>query len=125
MDNYVLGCRIRELRESKGITQEELASVLDISRQAFIRLEQGKRSISFIDIERIANHLGIHYSEITEVNEAKDLSLRSLCRDEYSANTEEAFQAVQDILDVFSAQEKLFYQMNEGEKNVSRTTIVN
>lgn len=33
--------RIKELREAKGLTQEEAAKALDVSRQTIISLEKG------------------------------------------------------------------------------------
>ncbi len=34
--------RLRELREEKGLTQEELARVLSVTRQTIIAIERGK-----------------------------------------------------------------------------------
>ena len=34
--------RIRELREEKGLTQEQLADLVDITRQTILFLEKGK-----------------------------------------------------------------------------------
>lgn len=34
--------RIRELREEKGLTQEQLADLVDVTRQTILFLEKGK-----------------------------------------------------------------------------------
>ena len=34
--------RIKELREEKGITQQELADIVDVTRQTILFLEKGK-----------------------------------------------------------------------------------
>ncbi|WP_297420184.1 helix-turn-helix transcriptional regulator [Thermococcus sp.] len=34
--------RLRELREEKGLTQEELARILGVTRQTIIAIERGK-----------------------------------------------------------------------------------
>lgn len=115
MNNQVLATRIREVRESRGFTQEQFAEVLGISRQAYMRLEQGKRSISFVEIEKLATFLNEHYSIFTEIDDVKIMSLTALCRDEYGAETESSFQKIEQVLNVFSAQERLYYQMKEVE----------
>ncbi len=46
MKREALAQRIRELREAHKITQEEMAGVVGISRQAYIRLEKGAREIA-------------------------------------------------------------------------------
>lgn len=46
--------RIRELRETYAITQDELAKKCDVSRQTVISLEKGKYNPSIILAHRIA-----------------------------------------------------------------------
>jgi len=40
--------RIKELREERGLTQEDLARLLDTSRQTIISLEKGKYNPSIM-----------------------------------------------------------------------------
>jgi transcriptional regulator with XRE-family HTH domain len=118
MSHQALAARVREVREKHGYTQEQFADVLNISRQAYLRIEQGKRSISFIEIQRLANFLGVHYSVFTEFEDTKDMSLTALCRDEHcSPSARLAFEKVERILNIFSAQERLYYQMKEVENS--------
>ena len=49
MDN-----RIRELRSSKKMTQEELASLCQVSRQTIISLERGRYDPSILLAHKIA-----------------------------------------------------------------------
>ena len=37
-----LQTRIKELREEKGLTQEQLAEIVDVTRQTILFLEKGK-----------------------------------------------------------------------------------
>lgn len=114
MKREALAERIRGLRSAHKKTQEEMAAVLGISRQAYIRLEKGTREISFVEIAAIANFLGIPYTDITDVGESYDLSLVALCRKEQcSADDEKAFATVEEILGVFSAQERLYNRVRE------------
>jgi len=48
-----IGLRIRELRKEKGISQEELAFKAGIDRTYMTSVENGKRNISIINIEKI------------------------------------------------------------------------
>lgn len=117
MKGESLARRVRELRESYNKTQEEMAGVLGISRQAYIRLEKGAREIAFVEIDKIAKYLGVPYTDITDGNDDQTLSLSALCRNQ--GCPEEmlpVFAQVEEILGVFSAQERLFYRLREAQE---------
>jgi len=59
-----LGLRIRRLRLSKGLTQEQLAHLSGISRQYIGDVERGERNIAIVNIEKIARALGVTLSEL-------------------------------------------------------------
>jgi len=46
--------RLRELREEKGLTQEDLAALVNVSRQTIISLEKGKYNPSIVLAHRLA-----------------------------------------------------------------------
>ena len=48
------GLRMKELRSSKGMTQEDLAGLTGLSRQYIGDVERGTRNISLANIEKIA-----------------------------------------------------------------------
>ena len=50
-----VGIRIKELRESKQISQKDLAYTADIDRSYIASVESGQRNISIVNIERIAS----------------------------------------------------------------------
>lgn len=52
-----LGKRIRKLREEKGFSQEKLAELCGLHRTYVSTVELGKRNISLVNIEKIANAL--------------------------------------------------------------------
>ncbi len=58
-----IGNRIRELRLQTGLTQEKFAQKIGMDRTYFASVELGKRNISIINIERIANGLEISLAE--------------------------------------------------------------
>lgn len=58
--------RIRELRKSKGYTQEKLAEKSRVDRSYIGHIEQGKKCISMFTAQKIAEGLGITISELLE-----------------------------------------------------------
>ena len=52
-----IGKRIREIRESKKISQEKLAELADLDRTYISSVEKGKRNISIENIEKITKAL--------------------------------------------------------------------
>lgn len=53
-----LGRRIRSARESCGLTQEQLGEAVELSRVAISQIEAGSRSVSSIELDRIAYAVG-------------------------------------------------------------------
>lgn len=62
-----LGKRIRQLRNEKtGLSQEKFALKIGMDRTYFASVEAGKRNISIINIEKIADGLGVTLSELVQ-----------------------------------------------------------
>ena len=59
-----IGNRIRELRGHAGLSQEKFAQKIGMDRTYFASVELGKRNISIVNIEKIANGLEISLSEL-------------------------------------------------------------
>ena len=59
-----IGARIRELRTQLGISQEKFAMKIGMDRTYFASVELGKRNVSIVNIEKIANGLGVSLSEL-------------------------------------------------------------
>lgn len=58
------GARLRELRAARGKTQEEVAFTAGIDRSYFSAIECGKKNVSLINIQRIADALGVGTGEL-------------------------------------------------------------
>lgn len=58
MTQQELGRRIRVAREGCGLTQEEVSADVGITRSAMVHIESGKRSVSSLELDRIAYLLG-------------------------------------------------------------------
>lgn len=59
-----IGNRIRELRSHTGLSQEKFAQKIGMDITYFASVELGKRNISIVNIEKIANGLEISLSEL-------------------------------------------------------------
>lgn len=60
----VLGERITSFRRMKGLSQEELAFNIDLSRSALAKIEMGQRTVSALELNAIGNVLGFSLNEI-------------------------------------------------------------
>lgn len=58
------GSKIREMRIQTGLSQENFARKIGMNRTYYASVEQGKRNISIVNVEKIANGLGVSLSEL-------------------------------------------------------------
>jgi transcriptional regulator with XRE-family HTH domain len=58
-----IGKRIKELRNACGFSQEELADRAGIDRTYVNSVENGKRNVSIVNVEKITNALGCTLQE--------------------------------------------------------------
>lgn len=58
-----VGKRIRELRNKLGVSQEELAAMVELDRTYITSVESGKRNISIVNIEKLAKALNVSLAE--------------------------------------------------------------
>ena len=59
-----IGNRIRELRKETGLSQEKFAAKIGMDRTYFASGELGKRNISIVNLEKIADGLDISLAEL-------------------------------------------------------------
>ena len=60
----LFGLRIKQLRLSKNISQEELGALSNLDRTYISGIERGKRNVSLLNIIKIADALNVHPSEL-------------------------------------------------------------
>lgn len=63
------GDRCRSLRQQSGLSQEKFALLIEMERTYYSEIEQGKRNVSLVNIEKIANGLDITLEELFRFNE--------------------------------------------------------
>lgn len=57
-----VGKRLRELRTAKGLSQEKFSYECNLDRTYIASIEQGKRNVSIVNIEKITKTLNISLS---------------------------------------------------------------
>ena len=67
-DRSELGTRLREAREYRGFSQEEVASHLGISRSAVSLLETGNRRLEALELRKLARLYQCKMEELTGDN---------------------------------------------------------
>ena len=115
--NDIIGNRIREMRVSRQISQEQMAERLKTTRQRFARLESGQLDVSYVMIKEIADLFGVSVKEITNVDHQQK-ALATLFRDAYPGDElTGSVEIIERILKTFSAHEKLYKQMKACGEN--------
>jgi len=60
----MFGKRVRHLRNELGVSQEEFASMCHLDRTYISSIERGKRNVALVNIEKIANALGVDIADL-------------------------------------------------------------
>ena len=102
LDLALLGLRIREARERRGMSQEDLAAAVSKDQRAISEYEAGKRKLAVTDLPRFATVLDAPLMYFFE----EDVSLQdldaALLNHFHQLPTPEIRQAAIDILRIFS-----------------------
>ena len=102
-----LGSKVRELRKSKGLSQEELADRADLHYTYVGGIERGERNPSLKSIEKIATALNIDIGELLVFQpKEKPASMEDALRSEINEllkrkNQKELRLAAKVLRDVF------------------------
>ncbi len=66
------GLRIKELRDSTGMSQESFAWSIGMARSYLAEVETGKRNVSLVNLEKIAIGLNVSLAEFFSSDIFKD-----------------------------------------------------
>ena len=72
---YRLPERIKEIRDSKDMTQEDLGLAMGSDKSAVSKIECGTRTPSLDTIAKVADALGVPISDLFSKDESEDLFL--------------------------------------------------
>lgn len=103
--------RIKQIRESKGLTAKEVISAVDMGAAMYSRIETGKTEPSISTLEKIAKALGVGLSDFFSDDEPNDLnsydgSLMEKVK-AIEALSDEEKKTVFSIVDAFVGKKKL------------------
>lgn len=59
-----IGFRIRELRQARGMTQEQLAEACDLHRTFIGSVERGERNVAVLNLRKIARSLRVPLTDL-------------------------------------------------------------
>ncbi|EOJ7832787.1 helix-turn-helix domain-containing protein [Campylobacter upsaliensis] len=62
--NIRIGNRIREIRQSKGLSQEQLAEIAEVHRTYIGMIERAEKNITLVSLEKIVRALGLEIKDL-------------------------------------------------------------
>ena len=68
--------KLQELRKNRGLTQEDLAEVLYVSRTAVSKWESGRGYPSIDSLKEISNYFSVSIDELLYIGESVDVNNR-------------------------------------------------
>ena len=63
LETFNVGNRLREIRNNKGLTQEQVAHIANVTPAYFGLVERGEKNITVSTLEKICNALNISLAE--------------------------------------------------------------
>ncbi len=110
--NDLLGARIKSLRESMGLTQEQVAEKMNCSRQKYSRIEKGLIDISYANITKISEIFEISTEKITSA--VKHVTYdKPMFRGSNQTIKDEPFEYISEMIDKFYAHKKLYNRIKK------------
>lgn len=122
LSNKELGYRIMTIRKSKGLSQEDLASIVGISRASITQIELGNRKISIIELMNLSLNLGFSMDEIL----AKDFQINKETinlKKEKTVTAEERISVPDLMVDKFKNVLLYILERCAGKANVGETVL--
>lgn len=121
LNQIELGLRISNLRKSKGLSQEDLAHSVDLSRTIITQIELGKRKLSVLELKKISEILAVSIDKLL----AEDYHLNSI--EEKTKTADEVIQERISIpeLNIKKFKNILLYILEKcaGKPNVGETLL--
>lgn len=71
-----IGKRITQLRKRKGLSQEELAKLIHLSRPSLAQIELGNRSLDVLELQNLANILQFSLDQFMSSNFAYSINVK-------------------------------------------------
>lgn len=121
-----IGKRLAELRKLKGLSQDELAKVVNISRPSMVQIELGNRSVDILELQKIAQVLGFSLDDFM----SNDFNLDSYRDQDFSVDEEKKSLNHEERISIPTLQIKKFknvllyiLERCAGKPNVGETVL--
>ena len=114
--------KLLKLRKEKGLTQEELAHALYVSRTAISKWESGRGYPSIASLQEIAKYFSITVDEL--INPEEIIEVAKYEKKQYVDKYASLFASISDLLLVFLLFVPMFRDDNEGSLNASLFQLV-
>ena len=98
IDQIELGRRIRQARESCGMTQDEVAEKLGVSRPVVVLIEQGKRPVSGLELQTLAYLFARDMGDLLADEFAEDDVVHALFRSHEDVGEDGVKHALRDCI---------------------------
>jgi transcriptional regulator with XRE-family HTH domain len=117
-----IGQRITELRKMKGLSQEDLAKSVKISRPSLAQIELGNRSVDVLELQRLSLVLGFSLDDFM----SKNFSVSQEVEGKTEAKSKKSDERISvPILQVTKFKNVLLYILERcaGKPNVGETVL--
>ena len=98
VDQAELGRRIRQAREACGMTQDDVAKALGVSRATIAQIELGNRSVSGLELDQLAYLFARDIREFLAEKFTEDDLIHALFRSQDQADTDGVKEALRDCI---------------------------
>jgi transcriptional regulator with XRE-family HTH domain len=118
-----LGKRIKNFRESRGLSQEALAKLLGVSRPTLSLIETGERKLSAEEIKRLADIFDVSVDAFFDESKSPQVFIREAGAEYKKAASEIRIDVPRKNLDKF--REVLLYVLNKvgAKPNIGETVL--
>jgi len=118
-----LGTRVRQFRESRGLSQEALAKLLGVSRPTLSLIETGERKLSADEVKRLADIFNVSVDAFFDESKSPQVFIREAGAEYKKAASEIRIDVPRKHLAKF--REVLLYVLNKvgAKPNVGETVL--
>lgn len=119
-----IGARLKQIRESRSVTQQELADLLKLPRTAVTQLESGSRRMTVEELQLIAQHFGVSLDAFVSAKEAIAVPLHKV-KEKDKSKLKDALRISVAELNLEKFKTVLLYILEQcaGRPNVGDTVL--
>ncbi len=96
-DPHPIGERLKALRETHGLTQEQFGDIIDLDETIVSKIEHGKRGLAATELAQICEHFGIRSDEVL-FGDATRPRVGVLLRADVGVDAKRAVERAQSVL---------------------------